>query len=161
MTQTDVFADAQYLGPSEGMEAEIIIDNVTDDAPCFAAAMATRVETSKPGPLKTTSTYTVPPPPDTSQLKRQRKRKMIRAGLIGAMVGLLIGGPLGAILIGLGSAHVVKRINKKEEERIWAEYDQRVAQQAEFAVPMEVKPPPRMVRANTAEISGDLSLDTV
>lgn len=160
-----VFADAQYLGPSEGTEPEIVIDNVTD-APCFATAMATQVAApeSPAGGIKTTTkTYTVPPPPDTTQMKKRHKRKAIRAGVVGGIVGLLIGGPVGAIILGMGSVHMSKRISKKEEERIWAEYDEKVAQQAAFAIPMELNnvPKARIIRMSTDEISEEISLEQV
>eukprot|EP00545_Synedropsis_sp_CCMP1620_P012302 CAMPEP_0119016942 /NCGR_PEP_ID=MMETSP1176-20130426/14860_1 /TAXON_ID=265551 /ORGANISM="Synedropsis recta cf, Strain CCMP1620" /LENGTH=164 /DNA_ID=CAMNT_0006970515 /DNA_START=173 /DNA_END=667 /DNA_ORIENTATION=+ len=160
MTQTPdiLFADVQYMGPSEGTEPEIIIDNLTD-APCFATTMATPVESTQHfvGLTRTTSSYTTPPPPDTSHMKKKRRRKKVRAGVIGGIAGLLIGGPLGAVVLGLGSARISKRISKKEEERIWTEYARVVEQQAACAVSMKINlPRARIVRTRTAELSEEI-----
>ena len=69
-------------------------------------------------------------------MKRRRKRDAVRVGIIGAVVGFVVCGPVGALLIGLGSAQISKRKNKKKERQIWMAYDLKVAQQLEVAVTM-------------------------
>lgn len=144
MTQTELFAEAQYLGPSQEEEPEIIIEPLSD-GPSFVQAKAIPVPDQAPtGPV--TSTYTVPAPPDMYQLKRKRKRKSVRNGLIGGAVGLIVCGPFGAIVGGFGTAGVTKLIHKKKEKRIWKAYQREVNQQAAVAVSMQIhKPPSRRI----------------
>lgn len=136
MLNGNLVADAKYLGPAHSWDVDIVIDS-TVDGPTFASAIATPI---MPKTTSVTRTYPIPPPPDSYEMKRRRKRDAVRAGMIGAVVGLVICGPVGAVLIGLGSAHISKRMNKNKEKQIWMAYDLKVAQQSEVAVIMERKP---------------------
>ena len=129
-------ADAKYLGPANSWDVDIVVDS-TVDGPAFASVIATPI---MPKVLSVTRTYTIPPPPDSYGMKRRRKQDAVRAGIIGAVVGLVICGPVGALLVGLGSAHVSKRMNKKKEKQIWMAYDLKVAQQMDVAIVMERNP---------------------
>jgi len=140
MVQSDVFADAQYIGPAVDSEPEIIVDvSDQDDGPIFCKATAIPAENTS---RRVTTTYTVPPPPDMYHMKRKRKRKVLRNGLIGGAVGLLVCGPFGALLVGLGTAHVTKQVCKKKERQRLHLYETKVAQQAAVAVSMERHPHP-------------------
>ena len=136
MVQTDVFAEAKYLGPSHSSDPDLVVD-VLSDGPTFATVRATPIES---GVLSVTKTYTIPPPPDSQEMTKARKRKALRAGVIGGAVGMLICGPVGAVLVGVGCAHVSKRLSRKKERHIWMAYDLKVAQQAAVAVSMEINP---------------------
>jgi hypothetical protein len=139
MAQPPPIADVRYLGPvKDPSDPEIVIDCIPrPDEPLFADATAAPIiEPSEDFIDLVTKTYTVPPPPDSLELKRKRKKKALKAGLIGAVIGLLIGGPIGALLIGFGSAHVAKRFHSRSERQVWEEYDKRVRQQADCAVTM-------------------------
>jgi gas vesicle protein len=70
-------------------------------------------------------------------LKKERKRKRWRAGAIGCLSGMLIGGPVGAILIGAGAAVVSNRRNRKKEIQMLEEYRMKVKQQASVAITLE------------------------
>ena len=140
--------DAKYLGTAYSWDSDITIDTMSD-GPIFASTVATAIA---PKIFSVTRTYTIPPPPNSVELKRRRKREAARAGIIGAVVGLVICGPVGAIVVGLGSAHISKRMNKKKEKQIWMAYDLRVAQQREVAVSMEINPVKTTAHAMTARI---------
>lgn len=136
MDQTHLIAEAKYLGPSHSSDPDLVVD-VLSDGPTFATVRATPIES---GIISVTKTYTIPPPPDSHEMTKIRKRKAVRAGVIGGAVGMLICGPVGAVLVGVGCAHVSKRISRKKERRIWMAYDLKVAQQAAVAVSMEINP---------------------
>jgi hypothetical protein len=134
MVETDLFAEAKYLGPSHSSDPDLVID-VISDGPTFATVRATPIETHV---HSVTKTYTIPPPPDSQEMTKRRKRNAVRAGVIGGAVGMLICGPVGAVLVGVGCATVSKRVSRKKERRIWMAYDLKVAQQAAVAVSMEI-----------------------
>ena len=48
-------------------------------------------------------------------LRGRRKRRTVTAGVVGGTAGLLFGGPIGAIVVGVGSAVVAKRVNRRKE----------------------------------------------
>jgi len=63
-----------------------------------------------------------------SRLKQQRKKKTWRVGLIGGVAGLFLGGPIGAVCIGAGSALITKRRLKRRENCLRRQLDGRLLQ---------------------------------
>eukprot|EP00545_Synedropsis_sp_CCMP1620_P012870 CAMPEP_0119004226 /NCGR_PEP_ID=MMETSP1176-20130426/1028_1 /TAXON_ID=265551 /ORGANISM="Synedropsis recta cf, Strain CCMP1620" /LENGTH=163 /DNA_ID=CAMNT_0006955911 /DNA_START=17 /DNA_END=508 /DNA_ORIENTATION=+ len=150
---TNKFTHAQYLGPANDQESDIVVLDEADFAPGIATAtpiagcVAARIGTTSTDKGATTTTttistatYTVPAPgaPDRFKMKKLRKRRKIVAGVIGGTVGLIILGPLGAIGIGIGSALVVKHSDRASERRLLRCYNDRMVrhQAATINVPV-------------------------
>jgi len=65
------------------------------------------------------------PPPDIAKLKRRRRVAASTVGVVGGVTGLLVGGPIGAVALGVGGGLTVKAIGKRRERRKMRKYNQR------------------------------------
>jgi hypothetical protein len=126
-----VVEEVHYLGSSKDSDVEFVIDTLPERL--YSHPRITRPIIVE----RVTKSYTIPPSPDLSDLKKERKRKRCRAGSLGCLAGMLIGGPVGAVLIGLGAAVVSDRRNRKKELKILREYRMKVKQQASVAITLE------------------------
>jgi hypothetical protein len=127
-----VVEEVYYLGSCKESDIEFVIDTVHDrvySLPRISRPMIVE---------RITKSYTIPPPPDLSDLKKERRRKRLRAASLGCIAGMLIGGPIGAVLISLGSAVVSDRRNRKKEIKVLREYRMKVKQQASMAITLEI-----------------------
>eukprot|EP00522_Entomoneis_paludosa_P008565 CAMPEP_0172439728 /NCGR_PEP_ID=MMETSP1065-20121228/614_1 /TAXON_ID=265537 /ORGANISM="Amphiprora paludosa, Strain CCMP125" /LENGTH=190 /DNA_ID=CAMNT_0013188449 /DNA_START=80 /DNA_END=652 /DNA_ORIENTATION=+ len=73
-------------------------------------------------------------PKEILKMKQNRKRATVGAGVVGGVAGLLVLGPVGAVLGGVGGAVATKQIGKRRErKRLQKISDQEIARQLETA----------------------------
>lgn len=82
-------------------------------------------EVTRPPANTTSTTYPAPPVtssnlkyhPEIVDLRLRRKRRTVAVGVIAGVTGLILLGPLGAVIGGLGGALVTKSVGKRRERR--------------------------------------------
>lgn len=56
-------------------------------------------------------------------LKQERKQKTVTAGVVGGVIGCILLGPLGAVAFGWGNAAITKKLRKRQERILRAEFE--------------------------------------
>ena len=72
-------------------------------------------------------------------MKRDRKVRTTRAGVLGGVVGFVILGPIGAVGLGAGIAIATKRSLKRKEQNLRQKFENQGTIKNHVAVPLDLR----------------------